>query len=555
MARKTREALKGQFQNGSIPTAQHFGDLIDSALNKRDDQFYGNWQPGVAHRLNDVVVYCESIYVLYKTDGTKPDDTYCSPTKPNEDKTHWRQLQFELQDKDWVIPAGDSETYIYAHSTRAKRVGIGHLSLPDQSALSPADQPQAQLHIYGQDRGEFLFNPEATQGGKDPGAAPTAELQMRAFNYKNAQQEPCLTLRLDDNWLNATVNTAKGFRFGYIDPSIQTILPQVPTTLMVVSAENLKPEVGIGTETPEATLHIKDPGVGEAHINPSTGGFPEIRLTNLKDDQNNACLSFTVDADFADFSTNAEKGFRFQPKTPSNNDVKSAKGTVVSITPHGQVGVGIETPDVKARLHVTDQDSGTFKVYFDGYRPAVAITQHENGADKGSFVLGMDAPVAVLSTDAACGFVFRHTETGKDPKEIHQGADQVWIDAQGQLGVGQEPELHELDVKGAVRQYENYMASTADKIALQGTINGVEALEIVNCLNPIVFKWESGFGNISTKNEHYGLNQDECKKFVPTIVKKDDKDAVVGLNYIELIPVLIAAVKEQQKIINTLLQK
>lgn len=555
MARKTRETLKGLFQNGAIPTAQHFGDLIDSALNKQDDQFYGYWRTGVAHKINDVVIYCDSIYVLYNTDA---QETYCSATDPVNDDKHWRQLKFKLQDLDWVIPQEETENYIYAHATRAQRVGIGHNKAPKTGVNAPVEQPAAQLHIYEKDRGEFLFNPVVTQGGKEIQSDPTAEFQMRAFNYKNAKQEPCLTLRLDDNWLHAVVNTNKGFRFAYLDPAIQTVAPQAPLSLMVISAENGQPEVGIGTEDPEAGLHIKNPARGEVHVNPTGGSGPEIKLTNLGEKQKNAFLSTTVDSQFADFDTDAEKGFRFQSKTHAHgqNGPKAPKSEWVVVTPHGQIGVGTETPDTQARLHVTDQDSGTFRVCFDGYRPTAALTQHGNGPDESpSLVLGLDAPLAVISTDAPGGFVFRKTEASKDPKAIHQGENQVWIDECGQLGIGQTPHLHEADIKGAVRQYENYLASTADKIAQQGLIDGEEALEIVNCLNPIVFKWESAFGNISSETHHYGLNQDECKKFVPNIVKKDGEGAVIGLNYLELIPVLIAAIKEQQKIINQLLTK
>lgn len=550
MARKTRAALKGQFQNGSIPTAQHFGDLIDSALNKQDDQFYGYWQPGVAHRVNDVVIYCDSMYVLYKTDNNEP--SYCHTAAPVDDKSHWRQLQFTLQDKDWVIPEAETETYIYAHPERAQRVGIGHNRAPKNGPNVPTDQPDAQLHIIEKDRGEFLFNPVPNPGVKDNPDMPVATLQMRTFNGKNPQQEPCFTLQLNDNWLDAAVNTEQGYRFRILDAAKQSTDP-----LLVMGLENNRPAVGIGTETPEAALHIKLPAVGELHINPAGSPSPAIKLTNLGANEQNAFLNLTVNHEFAEFDTTSEKGFQFLSKSHHHpaNGTKSPKGEMVVVTPHGQLSIGSETPDATTRLHVTDQDCGIYKVGFDGYRPTTVLTQLDNGADKGSLVLGVDTPVAVLATNAACGFVFRHTPDGKNPQDIHQADDQVWIDEKGQLGIGQAPVLHELDIKGAVRQYEHYMASTEDKIVPKGLIDGKSALEIVNCLNPIVFTWESAFGNINTDHNHYGLNQDECKKFVPNIVKKDEKDTVIGLNYIELIPILISAIKEQQAIINDLLKK
>jgi hypothetical protein len=64
MAILSREQLCSTFVNGTIPSQKDFCDLIDSALNRRDDHFFGFWQMGMKYCEGDVVIYNKSIYIL-----------------------------------------------------------------------------------------------------------------------------------------------------------------------------------------------------------------------------------------------------------------------------------------------------------------------------------------------------------------------------------------------------------------------------------------------------------------------------------------------------------
>jgi hypothetical protein len=54
---KGRDELKLYFSNDRQLSASYFAELIDSMLNRRDDQFHGNWQEGRTYRQGDVVIY------------------------------------------------------------------------------------------------------------------------------------------------------------------------------------------------------------------------------------------------------------------------------------------------------------------------------------------------------------------------------------------------------------------------------------------------------------------------------------------------------------------
>lgn len=65
-------------------------------------------------------------------------------------------------------------------------------------------------------------------------------------------------------------------------------------------------------------------------------------------------------------------------------------------------------------------------------------------------------------------------------------------------------------------------------------------------LNPVSYNWISG----SSGENKIGLIAQEVKQLIPEVVTGDEQQEVLGMNYAELVPVLINAVKEQQGQIN-----
>jgi hypothetical protein len=73
-------------------------------------------------------------------------------------------------------------------------------------------------------------------------------------------------------------------------------------------------------------------------------------------------------------------------------------------------------------------------------------------------------------------------------------------------------------------------------------------LEQVKQLQPVAFTWKDG----SPQDVHYGLVAQEVAEVLPEVVEAgDDPQGTLGMNYSELIPVLIRAMQEQQVEIDT----
>jgi hypothetical protein len=67
-------------------------------------------------------------------------------------------------------------------------------------------------------------------------------------------------------------------------------------------------------------------------------------------------------------------------------------------------------------------------------------------------------------------------------------------------------------------------------------------------MNPVSYNWISG----PTTGVKIGLIAQEVQQLVPEVVSGDEQKEILGMNYAELIPVLINAVKEQQQQINSM---
>jgi hypothetical protein len=69
-------------------------------------------------------------------------------------------------------------------------------------------------------------------------------------------------------------------------------------------------------------------------------------------------------------------------------------------------------------------------------------------------------------------------------------------------------------------------------------------LDEVNALRPVTFNWTDG----PDAGVHYGLIAQEVREILPDIVSGDDNQGeMLGMNYGELVPVLVRAMQEQQQ--------
>ena len=91
----------------------------------------------------------------------------------------------------------------------------------------------------------------------------------------------------------------------------------------------------------------------------------------------------------------------------------------------------------------------------------------------------------------------------------------------------------------------NGTIQTSDR-RMKKEINNIKyGLNTVMKLRPVSYKWKKG-----NQDVNLGLIAQEVQKLIPEVVDVgNDKDKTLGMKYTELIPVLISAIQEQQKII------
>ncbi|RYY21667.1 MAG: hypothetical protein EOO04_17885 [Chitinophagaceae bacterium] len=94
----------------------------------------------------------------------------------------------------------------------------------------------------------------------------------------------------------------------------------------------------------------------------------------------------------------------------------------------------------------------------------------------------------------------------------------------------------------------NGTIQTSDRRQKKNIVNLDLGLDAVMQLQPVRYNWK----NDSTSTQKLGLIAQDVRKIVPEVVVGDEKKESLGMNYAELVPVLINAIKEEQKQITDL---
>lgn len=567
MAIISREKLKLKFKNGLFPTQDDFANLIDSALNKRDDHFFGKWQEGRKYCEEDVVIYDKALYILRlleeaendcgsdtttEEDSTvipaKDNNCYCSIIPPNRDG-NWCLLELKVNDDDWEIVQDRPEDPKFMYAKVNGNVGIG------------SKKPSAKLDISNGKNGQFLFDPNDNgnpsfiinrleQDSEDDPATTTGYLK-NSINQEHS------------TWLT---NAPLGYVFKIEGETLQmdtrSVQNQEPTddsqamTLMLITNDDSKnhTRIGIGTDDPTASLDIKTSDKAQVQIHTDGNIAPQIQLFDLDGAKENY-LSISLKEAYATFLTDSEKGFRFK-KAPKTDEKEEHSDTLLSISKNGKVGIG--TPNPMAQLQVTDGDKGDFRMSLRYPNPTFSIINLKNSQEVNYLVTGVDTDQAKFVTDAESGFVFlAGEECGEDKNEenINQGTELLRIQADIKNKRGKETRLTPtLDIKGISKNYGNYVA--AEKKEYTKTRSRVynKVLDKLSNIKPIAFKWNEKNTRIGDIGEQLGLDADELLSDFPQVVMKE-MDTSKNIAYERMIPILIQAINDLRAEVEELKKK
>jgi len=91
--------------------------------------------------------------------------------------------------------------------------------------------------------------------------------------------------------------------------------------------------------------------------------------------------------------------------------------------------------------------------------------------------------------------------------------------------------------------YSNNSLNTSDARLKTNIRNLNYGLSTILRMNPVKYNWKEG----NDKDTKIGFLAQDLRKVIPEVVVGDESKENLAVNYIELIPVLVNAIKEQQK--------
>jgi hypothetical protein len=550
MAIKTRATLYSIFREGAIPTQNDYKDLIDSALIRRDDQFFGRWRKGTRYCPGDVVIHDKSLYQLFveAEEDCKPlsdndgDDCYCSTIPPPEDKANWCLLELAINDKDFVI-IEDEDGFVTLIYQLDALVGIG------------TDQPGARFEVSDHsENGRILLEPD------EEGKPALTLINLHECAETGRVQQ---TMGRRSDWTTDGLGYAfwrrpaeEATAWSVQQSAAKKPLPpeEPPVLMLITSDERLRPQVGIGTEAPKGALDAHEAGRGHVIAHPGSTPEPGLLLVSLNPLGNGCYCLAGVAEDHAFITTDAGRGLRFKrglDLSAQTGKTLAAGQSLMSILPDGKVGIGTETP--QSHLEVNNGKSGAVRLHLDLDNPALSVlnlrpaTAHPNTY----MAIGPDDEHAILITDAPSGFVFKKGRPfGKFDNEvnINQGDKVAYVTPAGRVGVRTPapPDDYDLDVSGLVRALGLFLHTDGSTIDRTGGLEEEKVLEKLAKLVPIKFKWKS-HTNAANEGEQIGFNAQNVFECFPELVKKTGNNKAVA--YANLTAVLVQAINEQQRLI------
>jgi Chaperone of endosialidase len=454
MPLRNRNELKSFFQASRKLSAADFAELIESMLNKRDDQFYGIWKAGQTYRQNDVVIYDSELWQMIA------ESEICSKdAPPSNQNPQWKSLTIE--DDDWEVVPNDNVMWAKVFD----RVGIGIGSHQD-NAGGQSEYPAARLDVQKVGQGRWLLFPQGAE-----------QTQFTLLHYEPNDERSYLVTGLSLAEVNLLTDAAQGFVFrkgGALaaDAKVTELKPTEGQVLMVIKPKQTQggaelARLGLNVADPTAMLEITDGQRGTLLFTPDEKCDPVLSIVNLDPQCQQNYIAIGVGKDEATIVSDAPSGvvfrhgqkypkFRGEPSLDRGNQLMTIRQH--PDRPRPQVGIGTGDRPLQAILDLQDGSETqvqilpelppTGKATSGDSAPVISIINLQPPTQKTYLTSGLGSQVAGWASNAKHGFVFRQGGALSDaaPQDIDCGDIHLAIREDGHIGMGTADPVSNLDI-------------------------------------------------------------------------------------------------------------
>lgn len=321
-------------------------------------------------------------------------------------------------------------------------------------------------------------------------------------------------------------------------------------------------KVGIGTTAPAATLDLLPAGVTK-HIllgNPNCGaGYAAIGFGTSFD---SGCTNYSVLGD----------GISTYVNRPSGGSLffrEANSSSQLTIVGGGNIGIGTTSPSAKVSIVSSGSSELAGSAASATFRTTAGTLGTSLGdelplASFGFLAQGNNVSLGIRATRNAFASGWNTTAIGLGmdvDNTVRASGGSLWIDANGNVGIGISNPGSKLDVNGVIgvgalgtagatqlcRNSLQEISTCSSSLRYKTNVASLRlGLNLLDRLRPISFNWRQGGA------ADIGLGAEDVARIEPRLVTYNDKGEVEGVKYDRLTVVLVNAAKEQQAEIESL---